>query len=576
MIDRLDVWFDCGYTESGVERPPIGAEMPNPSLTYYQELHPDKGEVFNRLSLKAPFTELMDASYIRVSMRTNNGDDLVIYGWVDSVALRSDTDYYPMTDIYWHVDPWRTWGASAVFKAGTVRRRPANGQMPPQPYPFRYRTAGTSRDLLRMYGNGNVWWVLMNYVVKSGGGEVTALAHIFYPIDSSTGGQLWVSGLDGETDRYPALTYNQTVQGTIEEHLNLSPQAIVSVCISPIPPVDVLGTGTFADPFRFPQGVTGWEANHPTEETDPRYGFFRATTLHGIPKAQVRTMSLYGTMRTDDTKSLAVRTVDGSVIAILPWGMEVSGYDYRIVDNIVSQYIQIRFDGTDSYAEGLCVTIPLPLVSVTDNSWSDYVYSGQREYDIQMRNAQSDQQLVNGLASAFGSGAQGYSIGTLSDSAKMQGAIGRGVPASAASNSMAGMGMGGKLGALSAVGSILGAAASYGADKLWFNGEYQKWEDYAAAHQTNNILMAGDGDDYVFNGTPISLVEMDIDEYSAQQRASDIALYGCHVTEPMTSCQSLIYAGGPLQITNLTVGGEIPVEAKEYIRTMFSNGVRLV
>lgn len=53
-------------------------------------------------------------------------------------------------------------------------------------------------------------------------------------------------------------------------------------------------------------------------------------------------------------------------------------------------------------------------------------------------------------------------------------------------------------------------------------------------------------------------------------------MYGAHVTEPMSSCQSLINTGGPLQIVNMTVGGSIPVEAKEYMKTMFANGVRLV
>lgn len=88
--------------------------------------------------------------------------------------------------------------------------------------------------------------------------------------------------------------------------------------------------------------------------------------------------------------------------------------------------------------------------------------------------------------------------------------------------------------------------------------------------------MPGDGFDYIFHGTFIGYLIMETDAYSQDQRAVDIELYGAHVTEPRTSCQSLVYAGGPLQITNMTVGGDIPVEAKEYIRTMFANGVRLV
>jgi hypothetical protein len=43
----------------------------------------------------------------------------------------------------------------------------------------------------------------------------------------------------------------------------------------------------------------------------------------------------------------------------------------------------------------------------------------------------------------------------------------------------------------------------------------------------------------------------------------------------MEICNSLVKAGGPLQIANLIVMGDIPVQAKNYIANKFADGVRI-
>ena len=98
-------------------------------------------------------------------------------------------------------------------------------------------------------------------------------------------------------------------------------------------------------------------------------------------------------------------------------------------------------------------------------------------------------------------------------------------------------------------------------------------DDYSHAHQPDGLLLPGTGLDPLFYGAPPAVRCLSIDTYSATQRANDMAIYGAKVSEPMTDCTSLISAGGPLQIQNLVVTGDIPPTAKVHIKQRFAQGV---
>ena len=560
MNVTLDLWNDTGYTESGVERPPIGSALPDPDHTF-TGLRPDKGDIFSSYSIKAAYTDLMDSSYVRISFDTANGDDLTIYGWVDSVLLKSDTEDYPMTVVNWHVDPWRTWGGRAVFRAGTVRRRPATGELPPQPYPYRYMMAGPVSTLvpqLKDSGNNTLWWCYLTYTSEYDDAQTTGLDVICFPCSFSD--HIYIT--DGtDTGDSPSLVY--ALCGFYDECLGLTPSRIAGAYLSPIAPKDYTGTGSYESPINM-HSDNAW-----TVMTHDHNGHMFAAFVGGASHSrytsyQERTATLSSSMRTTDTESLVITGFDGEVISTLPWGLQVKDYTYRQVVESVGAYVVVRFDGLDSRSEGLCATIPCIPVNTTENSWSEYNYTGQREYDIKTRDTEQDREAVRGLTSSLSS---------------MLSTMGLGMMFGGSLASAGGSVKGNNLikgGAATGIGGIAETAVNWMSDRVYFNEEFQKWDDYASARQTDNLLLPGAGWDSVLFGRPISLVEMEADGYSVSQRDADIQMYGAHVSEPMTSCQALINAGGPLQITNLTVGGEIPVEAKEYMRMMFSNGVRLV
>ena len=582
MSVTIELWKDTGYTESGVERPPIGSVLTSPDLIF-DELNPQKGELFSSVQIKAPYTDLYQCSYLRATYDFNESDPLVLYGWIDSVALMSDTTDFPSTRIDWHVDLWRTYCSQAEFKTGTVRRRPVTANIPPQPYPYRYKEFKGWRDIvpnMSGFANEKVWWVYMNFIQEFNNGEDTEIRHICWPV-SSGGGAPYIAGGQGWTARQ-GPTFNDVFTGKVDEVLGLSPSAIIACTISPISPVTMEGTGYLSsDPFYTTNNV--WSLL----QVGDAYVF----EVSRVPTASNFFEEFQAAMQfshmTDDTDEYLVTGLDGTTLGVLPWGMEVDRYSYRMIDDTTSFYIQIRFlrpnetfyDEVCATTEGLCFTQPLPLLSVTSNSWSDYVYSGQREYDINMRRLQTTQDVVNGLSNAIGMGIQTTQMQQLSN----QGVLSKYVNPFSGGLTATGQQFAGTLsrhasmvGLAAGATSMAAGAIQAGAAFAYFNNEYQKWEDYQHAHQIDNIITSGAGTDNIFYGAPIRLVWMSNDEYSIQQRNIDIRLYGAHVTEPTDNCQTLVEVGGPLQITNMTVGGAIPVEAKEYIRAMFSNGVRLV
>ena len=263
---------------------------------------------------------------------------------------------------------------------------------------------------------------------------------------------------------------------------------------------------------------------------------------------------------TDDTTTYVITGFDGEIVGSLPWGIPVTTLKYRTVLDSNGGYIQIRTD-IDGHANGTCFTIPMIPLEITQNGWSEYAYSGTRQADITQRQTEAEkarESAIVGMASSVTSSVA---------SSAMLGSLGGPVGT-----------LGGALigGASSVISGTIGAAADY-AVTTKYNDVFQDITDYRMAHQSNGLIMSGTGFDSVrFGNRQIMLVKMVTDTYSQEQRTNDITLYGVHVSEPMESCQPLVTDGGPIQITNVTVKGPIPVEAKQYIRQRLAQGVRMI
>lgn len=559
-ITAVNIWNDPGFTENCLEVPKKGATLPSPSLVIGGPINPSKGRMFTSIQVKEDYVTLMNATYLAVAVEMNNSDGqiMVFYGWVDSVVLESDTSGYPMTTINWHIDYWRTYIAKAVFGSGMVRRRTlkATDAVPPQSYPYRFMTLSDSHNL---YGSGDVWWIIFFYVTS---GETSYARWGAFPVDVNNDVTTLYVGLDGPK---PVPSMRDVVTGQMEEVLGLNPDSIVSCFLSPIAPGIVVGDGSVNQPFF----INNWYGTPAGGEE-----YFLYSGSDDSFSAQF-SYTLPAPITTDDINTYVVTGFNGETIGALPWGIRVDSYTARIIASSTSMAIEVRFfdstvtaqpDPLKAQSEGVTFDIALRTVDVTSNSWSSYVYSGSRQADMDTLRLQAEKEAVSGGISTGTSAVTGALSGAMMGA--MAGAVGGPV------GMLAGALIGG-------VGSALGGAISTGANYAYNTGRYademQSINDYRASHQANSLNVVGGGYDCINNGVHgINLITMTKDDYSVTQRDSDIMLYGVNVSEPMESCQALVDAGGPLQITNLTVTGDMPVEAKQFFRTRFSKGVRMI
>ena len=273
--------------------------------------------------------------------------------------------------------------------------------------------------------------------------------------------------------------------------------------------------------------------------------------------------SLTSEIRTNDTEEFVLTDLDGSIVGSLPWGLAVQDYTFRCVISATSAYVQFRFDGLNSGAEGLQFTIPLPALDISSNSWSEYLYSGQREYDIEQRRVARERGLVEGLAGSLASGATGAMLGGLREGQSEKSTL-RSTRNSAV---FAGLGAG---------AGVVGSALNY-AVAGYYNDVLQSAEDMLRAKQIDSLITAGNACEWLYDGRPYQIRSLVPDTYSLERFDEDVALNGLKVSEPTASCDSLIRnASGPLAIENLVVRGNILVEAKRFIKQKLNDGVRLI
>lgn len=562
-ISQIRFWNDCGFTENCLEVPSKTNTLPSPSLIISEDSNPSKGNLFSQLRLKQPYTTLMNVSYLELTYDMNNGSDLTIYGWVDSVSVESDTSGFPLTVVDWHIDYWRTYLAQAEFGSGMVRRRFhdlgatfGTDSIPPQSYPYRYLQCVI--DDVRTVYKKNIWWVFFNFTTS---GETSSAFWKCFPVSNASPNQELQFAIGSSTGTAPSL--NDVIIGRMDERLQVNPDSIGFAFISPFPPSSYTGTGTANDPIR----LTNWSIWY---DTTTGYNAYQSS---GNPFYDVQTNFTSETQtapETTDTDIYMLMDMMGNIVGTLPWGFAPVGARSRIVCDgtsaclVVKMYENTDYDGYEfaSPAEGLTFTISLPAIPVTSNAWSSYVYSGSRQAEMDARQLQAESQAVSG----------GISTGTSAISGAVTGAL------LGSAGGPVGMVGGALVGALASAGtSLISTGANYAYQTGAYADEMQAISDYKASHQANNLILNGGSFDCCFNGIEgILIVHMRKDDYSLEQRSNDIILYGANVSEPMESCQDLVDEGGPLQISNLTVTGDIPVEAKTYFRARFSKGVRML
>lgn len=553
-------------TEEGVDRYKFSDNIELHFTQIYEttdDLNCSVGRIFTKMKVPVSWFTVMNANYLIADMDINNpsGSSLHIKGWIDSIDLISDSENYPQVEIRWHFDYYEMYKSVVTLGYGHIKRRPFNSisDTPIQNYPYRYleisSTPSIRLDNAISFSGNQVWWVILNHNVQEtiGGNTYTRIRSKTWPIFIN-GNQCFfyctVVPLDdplSQTDRkVRGVSLTEIMLGEIDELLGIDPDDIISVSLSPFAPSGVIisspqsptgGTGTSADPMTWSNAVAL------SKTAMSAYAYFEATS-----ETRSYTASFTGVTGTE-TDRYVLAGMQGEKLLDLPYGMYINGANLQLYNEPDGPYIEVTFrDGSLGNLEGCTVNVPLPSLPVNSNAWSSYVYSGKRDYDIEMRTITSN---TNAWRNSGGGAATGA----------MMGAFG---PAGLA---------------LGVAGGAAGGMITYGVEMLYTNDEEQKQEDRLAANQPSSLILSSGSLQAAYRGYGLRLWKLTPDSYTLTQISNTRSNSGISVDEILASCETIVKTTLPTgyySIKNLIISGNAPKEAKDYIKKKFDAGVRLL
>ena len=610
----LSIWNHVGYTEGSYETPVRGAAEPSSDNLIYSAVGmrpPAVKDLFSFLKLKASYEDLKGALYLKMTLHYASGSSEVFYGWVDGVSLLSSSyehipdsivNIWDVVGISWHVDLWRTYISKVELGRGVLLRRPAmlTRETPPQnPVYFSKRLGDDPVPLLEPNLHHNIWWIIFSYTYDDGGVDAETVSILYSAVAFSLTRNRdgYYAPVNYGTPENPIGYFPNIVDilnGEWLDKLKISPSRITGAFLSPIPPI----------PFRY-----RWDDTykiHYVEMWDARWGFGASPGKPGRiglnPEALWENENITGgpfeenpanshiSDTTEDGKEFVLTGFMGEPLAVIPFRKIPSIYRYRLVASATDCYLKIIFEDSGLHEPGyvyqreesalgsLSFDIPLPSVDVSQNSYSEYVYSGARDYYRRQLSEnlryQREVERTDALTS-IGIGAATMGIGA-ADGAATKGPVGA------------------ALGAYSGLGGVTGGISTLIGQEVHknlaleerHNSSLMSQKDAYMAHQTEGLQLSGTGFDVVFFGCPISLAERVIDDYSMENFNKEITSYGYKVFEPEASCDTWVDTAGPIMIDDLNIvpakispGGparyDVPIEAIQYIKARLKRGVLL-
>lgn len=526
-ITKLKMWKDPGYTRNCLEVPPAGSlklpAVPDYTLPADQTLRPLKDSTLTSLKLPLSYTQLFDMSYLYIEASDGAGT-VSLFGWIDSISQAATSA--ANTQINWTVDWWRSYSGAITWGSGIVKRCNDSGHK--RPYPTHPRRWKINKMVSFDQEDATGPWVCVAYNKTSGSPPVTSINYIAWEpgVTKTSGG-----------DTYTGMSWNDIMQGKIDEAFEISPSSITGVFILPLQP-----TQSTTHYVTTPLGKLWYEFGYNLIDMD---------------------ITLLATdyVTTDDMHMAVIVDPYGSIVGNIPYGSTVQGFHFSadIGTNNANAIISLKTDHTPAlypHRQGPVdevITVPALTAPVNSNAYSEYIYSGQRDYDKLYAQMQRDENRIKGFI-GVGTNAAGGAIG----------------------GAMAGGGIGATLGAIAGVG-LGGITAQMNYDfQKGFDDWYQTAKDALYANQTSNLLIGSGGYGWYWFYGQWHFVELIADDVSVAEYSADISLNGYETNISASSVSSYISGGGPLQITNVNLTGNAPPQAKQYIKNKLESGVYIV
>lgn len=525
-------------------------------LYTFTNVQPRKGKEFQEMELDIAWDEFAGCKLfstpklivIKFSSLNMVGSYTFIYGWIDDAEPVATKGPQTNTRIKWHVDWWLTWADYNWFMESGQMQILANwfprrvtigaGRLLKGPSQFARPSASAPRKWLvekakGMFGNDPLFgpdelWAVMCATNTSGTPPdtiVTSIAYYFWPIGKQ---------IDGA--QHPSPDYATIFTGRIEEKMGIDPSRILGFWAAPFKPLMVGNIKNF-------DSVSVYEVKDFTT----------------VGNAKTWTLN-QGNVQTDDKRKIIFTDPSGAEMYTAPWGIPFRSITGQIDVGTSVAALHVYLGETDegdgrNGAEGRFFSFPLPSLPVTENAWSSYTYSGQRDYDLEQKAIQRDRSAVNGIA---GIGTQAIG-GALAGTAAAPGA-------GTAAGAIAGLASG-----------IIGTAVNYFTTGEFDNREQRNVDNLTSKQTAGMLINSGGRTSLRLIGTywgwnmltmvrdPVSLAEIEVEQ---EELGYDTDTY-------VVDCTSLISGGGPLRIEGLRVKGDIPKEGKEYISGLFARGVNI-
>ncbi len=527
-------------------------------LYAFTNVQPRKGKEFQEMELNIAWDEFAGCKLfstpklivIKFPSLNTVGSYTFIYGWIDDAEPVATKGPQTNTRIKWHVDWWLTWtdynwfmesGQMQILAnwfprrvtigAGRLLKGPASFARPSSSAPRKWllENAISMIDDRDPRSLTSIWWAVMCTTVTSGtppSEVVTSIVYYFWPVGRK------ITGADHNSPGWFTI-----YSGKIEEAMGIDPSRIQGFWLAPSRP---------------------WDNGKIKNLTD-----VSVYELQDVLGFQVNTKTLADSVQTDDKRKIVFTDPTGAEMFTAPWGISfktiVTWFDIGTSAAALCVYLgeTDKPDQERKGAEGRFFSFPLPSIPVTENAWSSYTYSGQRDYDLQQKAIQRDRSAVNGIA---GIGTQAIG-GALAGTAAAPGA-------GTAAGAIAGLASG-----------IIGTAVNYFTSGEFDNRE-QRNVDILTSKQTAAMIVNAGGLGGViqkYGGSmvgwnmitmvrdPVSLAEIEVEQ---EELGYDTDTY-------VVDCTNLISGGGPLRIEGLRVKGDIPKEGKEYISGLFARGVNI-
>lgn len=486
--------------------------------------HPKKGEEYSMAEVGVSFDEfagVLSQPYNAIILGVTSGDaSAQVFGWIDraeEVSVSAKTN----TRLFWHVDWWLTALKMSTrtlsLLEGRIKRGPKSIARPEPSEPRMWEigeTAAISNDTIGPWAIG---LVAESETIDTK--NYTTFSVIFWPTKGSI--------MYNKTN-YSTIPAAKMYDGYTEEFLNLAPSSILGLWLSPVKPHSGYAAIVIA-----------------------QYDFAYYKTMNGSIGTESEKVYPGITLSTNDQSKTIIADPFGTICATVPWGITADAITIKtdVGVNGASLYLHLSTDGKNSPGTGKDIQIPLISVPVTSNAMSDYVYSGQRDYDVYTAQLQAEQARKSGIAGA-----------------------GTSIIGGAVAGAMVGNIAGAALGAIGgAASSIISSEVNYGLSRE-YSAKEQQAVDRLTSSQIASAVLPGNG--YSWHNETWKIVKLVRDPVSKAELETEQAEIGYLTDSQCSDCGAYAAMGGPLKIDGLRVEG-LSAEGNKYVQDLFARGVNL-